>query len=90
MASPAQSLPPASRLEPQRVMSPNLLEEAPGSLPQPAAEFLRWPGVIIAVAGSVGSATGLRVIVSWQSGRMAPPARRAPDQSGPGGGAHLF
>jgi hypothetical protein len=74
MASPAQSLPPASRLGPQRVMSPNLPEETPGeSLPQPAAESSRWPGVIIALAGSMGVLLGLLVIVGWHTGHILSP-----------------
>ena len=74
MASPAQSLPPASRSGPQRVMSPNLPEETPGSLPgQPAAESSRWPGVIIALAGSLGVLLGLLVIVGWHTGHILSP-----------------
>ena len=72
MASPAQTLASASRLGPQRVI-PNLPEGTLWSLPQPPAEPSRWPGLIIALAGSLGVLLGVLVIIGWHTGHILSP-----------------
>ena len=71
MASPAQSLPPANRLGPQKVLPPSLPEGAPGeSLPEPAPKPPHWAGMVITTAGALGVGLGVLVVIGWHTGYL--------------------